>query len=101
MAISQRKRQESIEAILAEHRKHLEARLTDDIVTLDQIEAVVEESSRDQNKPLEGILIEYRQPEQTNKSACPKCSRLCNYKGNIDIMITTIHAVQKIRRRNH
>ncbi len=101
MVISQRKRQELIEAILAEHRKHLEARLTEDIMTLDQIEAVVEEISRDQAKSSESILIEYRQPDHTNKSACPKCSRLCSYKGNIDIRITTIHAVQTIRRRNH
>lgn len=101
MANPEQRRRQLIDAAAAMHRSILEERLTGGTLTLDQIEAVVKEISREHSKSLEGILIEQHQPEQTNKSACPKCSRLCNYKRNIDIKVTTIHGVQTIRRRNH
>ena len=68
MATAQQKRQELIEAAVAAHRKRLEAYLTDDITTLDQIESVVEEIARDQSRWWKGRLIEHCRPEPSDTS---------------------------------
>ncbi len=69
MANAQQKRQELIEAALAADRKRLEAYLTDDIMTLDQIESVVEEIAQDQSRWWKARLIELRRPEPSDPGA--------------------------------
>ena len=59
MANAQQKRQELIEAALAADRERLEAFLTDDVTTLDQIESVVEEIAQEQSRWWKGRLIEH------------------------------------------
>ena len=60
---------EATGAALAADRKRLEAYLTDDIMTLDQIESFVEEIAQDRARWWQGKLSELRRPEPSDTGA--------------------------------
>lgn len=98
MAISKR---QLIEEGKAELERLLEERIDEERMTLDEIEAVVEETMREVARWVEERLIEAQQPPPSSRAACPQCAASCAYKRDLDTTVLTIHGPRRIRRRYH
>jgi hypothetical protein len=90
-----------IEEAKARVEQILDERIDEKKLTLDEIEAVVEEVTREVAAYVEERLIEEQRPAQTNRAACPRCAANCKYKRKLDVNVLTIHGSRKIRRRYH
>lgn len=98
MSISKR---QLIEEGKAELERLLEERIDEERMTLDEIEAVVEETMREVARWVEDRLIEAQQPPPSQRAACPQCAAACAYKRDLDTTVLTIHGPRRIRRRYH
>jgi hypothetical protein len=79
----------------------LEARIDEQGMTLDEIEAVVESTMQEVAAWVEDRLIAEQQPPKSNLSPCPRCAAACAYKRDLDTRVLTIHGSRAIRRRYH
>src|SRR5215210_9594010 len=79
----------------------LEARIAEEGMTLDAIEAVVEDTVREVAGWVEERLIAEQQPPPENRAACPRCGAACAYKRDLDTSVLTIHGPRHLRRRYH
>lgn len=79
----------------------LEARIDEQMMTLDEIEAVVEEIGREMNAWLEERLIRHQEPPPSNQAACPQCAHSGRYKRTLETSVLTSHGPRLIRRRYH
>jgi len=85
-----------IEQMGQEYMRRLEAKLPDGPLTLDQIEAVVEDVAREQN-----AVLEEQAPPPCNQAPCPKCGALPRFKTRTRRHIPTIHSSRRFSRRYH
>lgn len=90
-----------IEEAKARVEQILEERIAEEGMTLDEIEAVVEDTVRDVAGWMEERLIEEQQPPPENRAACPRCAAAAPFKRDLDSCVLTIHGPRKIRRRYH
>ncbi len=88
-----------IEEMGQEFMRRLEAELPEGPLTLDQIEAVVEQVSREQNAVLVERLIQEQAPPPTNQTTCPRCGAAARYKTLAERHLLTIHGRRLLRRR--
>lgn len=79
----------------------LEERIDEQTMTLDEIEAVVEEIGREMNAWLEERLIRQQEPVPANQAACPQCARPGRYHRTLETAVLTSHGSRLIRRRYH
>lgn len=94
-------KQRLIEEAKARVEELLEERIDEKGMTLDEIEAVVESTTREVAAWIMERLIEEQRPRGANRAACPRCSALCKYKRRLDTRVLTIHGVMRIRRRRY
>jgi uncharacterized protein UPF0236 len=93
------RRRALIEEMGQEFMLRLDAELPEGPLTLEQIEAVVEEVAREQNAVLVERLIEEQVPPPDNQATCPKCGAEARYKCSVDRHILTIHGSRLFARR--
>jgi hypothetical protein len=79
----------------------LEERIDEQTMTLDEIEAVVEEIGREMNAWLEERLIRQQEPLPANRAACPECAQPGRYKRTLLTTVLTSHGSRQIPRRYH
>ncbi len=77
----------------------LEARIDEERMTLDEIEAAVESVMREVAEWVEARLIEEQQPARCNEAACQKCGNASRFKRTMDAHVLTIHGLRRIPRR--
>lgn len=70
-------------------------------LTVDEIEELVEQASREAARWLEGRLILEQTPPGTNLAPCPRCSQPARYKQTLTTQLLTIHGPQQITGRYH
>jgi hypothetical protein len=70
-------------------------------LTLDEIEAVVEEIGREMESWLEEELIKRQEPHQQNQAACPDCRQNARYRHTLATKLLTTHGYRAIPRRYH
>ena len=90
-----------IEQAKARVEQLLEERIDETGMTLEEIEAVVESTTREVAVWITERLIEEQRPPEANRAACPRCAALCKYKRRLDTCVLTIHGPTRIRRRYH
>lgn len=88
-----------IEEAKARVEELLEERIPEQGMTLDEIEAVVESTTREVAAWIEERLIQEQQPPPSNRAECPRCRVVCAYKRDLDTCVLTIHGPRKICRR--
>lgn len=89
------------EQLLREYAALLEERLPEGPVTLEEIEAVVEELSRQQETGLEERLIQEQTPPPDNQVACPRCGGPARYRRLVPRHVLTMHGSRRLVRRWH
>jgi hypothetical protein len=87
------------EEMLQDYARRLEAQLPHGPVTLDEIEAIVEEVGRQQDAVLEERLIREQAPPPTNQATCPECAAVARYKATVSRDLLTIHGRRSVARR--
>lgn len=65
-------------------------------LTVDEIEALVEEASREAARWLEERLITEQTPPATNTAPCPMCGQAARYKQTLHTQLQTIHGEQPL-----
>jgi len=90
-----------IEQAKARVEQMLEERIDETGMTLEEIEAVVESTTREVAAWITERLIEEQRPPDVNRAACPQCAALCKYKRRLETCVLTIHGPTQIRRRYH
>ena len=70
-------------------------------LTIDEIEELVEQASREAARWLEERLIIEQTPPPTNTAACPQCGRPARYKQTLHTQLLTIHGWQAVAARYH
>jgi hypothetical protein len=90
-----------IEEAKARVEELLEERIDEQGMTLDEIEAVVERTTREVAAWILERLVQEQQPPKANRAACPQCATLGKYKRRLDAQVLTIHGPLQIRRRYH
>src|SRR5437016_928133 len=68
------------EQLLREYAALLEERLPEGPLTLEEIETIVEELGRQQDRRLEELLIQEQTPPPDNQVACPHCHAPAPFK---------------------
>lgn len=89
------------EQLLREYAQLLEDRLPEGPLTLEEIETVVEELGRQQDRRLEELLIQEQTPPPNNQRACPHCHLPAPYKRLLPLEVLTIHGTRRLLRRWH
>lgn len=89
------------EQLLREYAALLEERLPEGPLTLEEIEAVVEELGRQQEARLEVLLIQEQTPPPDNQLACPHCGGAARYKRLVSRDVLTMHGTRRLIRRWH
>jgi hypothetical protein len=89
------------EQLLREYAALLEERLPEGPLTLEEIETVVEELGRQQDRRLEELLIEEQTPPPDNQVACPHCHAPARFKRQVPLEVLTMHGTRLLRRRWH
>jgi len=89
------------EQLLREYAALLEERLPEGSLTLEEIETVVEELGRQQDRRLEELLIQEQTPPPDNQVACPRCQEPAPYKRQVPREVLTIHGPRRLLRRWH
>jgi len=87
--------------LLREYAALLEERLPEGSLTLEEIETVVEELGREQDRRLEELLIQEQTPPPDNQVACPRCQVPAPYKRQVPLEVLTIHGPRRLLRRWH
>jgi hypothetical protein len=95
------RRRALIEEMGEEIKRWLDAELPEGSLTLDQIEAVVEEVARKQSAVLVERLVEEQAPPPDNQATCPKCGTQARFKRIVDRHIFTIHGSRLLRGRRY
>jgi hypothetical protein len=88
-----------IEEMGREFMRRLDAELPEGPLTLEQIETVVEEVSREQNAVVVERLIREQTPPPTNQAGCPQCGSAARYKSTVERQVLTIHGSRTLSRR--
>lgn len=70
-------------------------------LTVDEIEELVEQASREAARWLEGRLIVEQTPPAANRAACPQCGQAARYKQTLHTQLLTIHGPQPVVARYH
>ena len=70
-------------------------------LTVDEIEALVEEASREAARWLAERLITEQAPPATNSAPCPQCGQPARYKQTLHTQLLTIHGPQPLVARYH
>lgn len=70
-------------------------------LTVDEIEELVEQSSREAARWLEGRLIAEQTPPAANAAPCPQCGQPARYKQTLHTQLLTIHGEQTVVGRYH
>ena len=70
-------------------------------LTLDEIEELVEQASRDAARWLEERLIAEQSPPAVNTAPCPRCRQPARYKETLHTQLLTIHGPQPVAVRYH
>ena len=89
------------EQLLQEYATLLDERLPEGPLTLEQIETVVEELGRQQDRRLEELLIQEQTPPPDNQVACPRCHAPAPYKRLVPLEVLTMHGTRCLLRRWH
>jgi hypothetical protein len=84
-------RDRQIEEILQRHRQLLEQRWPNRPVTMDEIEQIVEEISRQMDREIEQRILDDQQPRRTNQAVCPTCGAYARYRRMSERMLITTH----------
>ncbi len=84
-------RDRQIEAILERHRQLLEQRWPNRPVTMDEIEQIVEEISRQMDREIEQRILHDQQPRRTNRATCPTCGASARYRRMSERVLITTH----------
>jgi len=90
-----------IAEMLRSYAQLLEDRVPQGPLTLEQIEALVEELGQRQNTALEDALIQSQVPPPENQAACPWCQGSAFYKRLVPLEVLTIHGTRRLLRRYH
>src|SRR6266542_133548 len=70
-------------------------------LTLDEIEELVEQASREAARWLEERLIAAQAPPAANTAPCPQCRQPARYKHTLHTHLLTIHGQQPVGSRYH
>ena len=70
--------------------------LGDRPLTVDEIEELVEQASREAARWLEARLIVEQTPPAANTAACPQCGQPARYKQTLHTQLLTIHGQQPV-----
>ncbi len=70
-------------------------------LTVDEIEELVEQASREAARWLEERLIVEQTPPPANTAACPQCGRAARFKQTLSTQLLTIHGPQRVVGRYH
>ena len=87
--------------LLREYAELLEERLPEGSVTLEEIEAVVEELGLVQDTRLEELLIQAQIPPPDNRASCPQCQGPAPFKRLLPLDVLTMHGHRRLQRRYH
>lgn len=88
-----------IAQLLARYRTTLERHLPRDPQTLEQIEQVVEDVSREMDRDLEQAILDRRQPPAENQAGCPQCGQAARYRATYARTLITRHGERVLPRR--
>ena len=88
-----------IEALVARYRTTLERHLRRAPQTIDQIEAVVEDVSREMDQELEQAILDQQQPPPENQARCPHCGQTARFHGTYARTLITRHGERRLCRR--
>lgn len=102
--MTEREREALIQQLVDRYARVLRERLTDEPVTLDEIEDRVEEIGRVLESDLERRLLERReQPEvpDDNQKACPQCGHPARYRATEPRQLLTRHGEHTLFRRRY
>jgi len=86
---------------LEQFERLMDERIDERPMTLDEIEAVVEEIGQEMNAWLEERLVHRQEPPPGNQAACPECARPGRYKRTLRTSVLTSHGPCRIERRYH
>jgi hypothetical protein len=91
-------RDRHIAEILARHRRLLEERWPTGPVTMDEIERLVEEISREMDREIEQRILHDQQPRRTSCAACPTCGRAARYRRMNERVLISTHGEYPLAR---
>jgi hypothetical protein len=88
-----------IEAMVARYRATLERQLLRDPQTLEQIEQMVEDVSREMDAELEQAILDHTPPPPENQARCPQCGQAARYRATYPRVLITRHGERLLTRR--
>lgn len=91
-------RDRHIADILARQRRLLEERWPSGPVTMDEIERIVEEISREMDREIEQRILDDQQPRRTASAPCPGCGGRARYRRMNERVLISTHGEYPLAR---
>lgn len=94
-------RQQHIDEILKRHRQLLEERWPTHPATMDEIERIVEEISREMDREIEQRILHDQQPRRTCRAPCPTCGVKARYRRMSERDLVSSHGEYPLDRASY